>query len=67
MHQVKFLRWKMSGNFASDMSDSAGTLWLDMQKRDWSDELLNATGLTRRQMPTLFEGNQMCPFTRKIR
>lgn len=54
-----FLRWKMSGNFASDMSDSAGTLWLDMQKRDWSDVLLNATGLTRRQMPTLFEGNQI--------
>lgn len=54
-----FLRWKMSGNFASDMSDSAGTLWLDMQKRDWSDELLKATGLTRRQMPTLFEGNQI--------
>lgn len=54
-----FLRWKMSGNFASDMSDSAGTLWLDMQKRDWSDELLAATGLSRRQMPTLFEGNQI--------
>lgn len=54
-----FLRWKMTGNFASDMSDSAGTLWLDMQKRDWSDELLGATGLTRRQMPTLFEGNQI--------
>lgn len=54
-----FLRWKMSGNFASDMSDAAGTLWLDMQKRDWSDELLGATGLTRRQMPTLFEGNQI--------
>nr|MBG3152764.1 xylulokinase [Proteus mirabilis] len=54
-----FLRWKMSGNFASDMSDSAGTLWLDMQKRDWSDELLKATGLTRRQCPTLFEGNQI--------
>ncbi|MBG3131169.1 xylulokinase [Proteus mirabilis] len=54
-----FLRWKMCGNFASDMSDSAGTLWLDMQKRDWSEELLNATGLTRRQMPTLFEGNQI--------
>lgn len=54
-----FLRWKMSGNFASDMSDAAGTLWLDMQKRDWSDELLAATGLSRRQMPTLFEGNQI--------
>ncbi|MDC6122844.1 xylulokinase [Proteus mirabilis] len=54
-----FLRWKMSGNFASDMSDAAGTLWLDMQKRDWSDELLTATGLSRCQMPTLFEGNQI--------
>ncbi|EOG1663738.1 xylulokinase [Proteus mirabilis] len=54
-----FLRWKMSGNFASDMSDAAGTLWLDMQKRVWSDELLAATGLSRCQMPTLFEGNQI--------
>lgn len=54
-----FLRWKMSGNFASDMSDAAGTLWLDMQKRDWSDELLAATGFSRCQMPTLFEGNQI--------
>lgn len=54
-----FLRWKMSGNFASDMSDAAGTLWLDMQKRDWSDGLLAATGLSRCQMPTLFEGNQI--------
>lgn len=54
-----FLRWKMSGNFASDMSDAAGTLWFDMQKRDWSDELLAATGLSRCQMPTLFEGNQI--------
>lgn len=54
-----FLRWKISGNFASDMSDAAGTLWLDMQKRDWSDELLAATGLSRCQMPTLFEGNQI--------
>lgn len=54
-----FQRWKMSGNFASDMSDAAGTLWLDMQKRDWSDELLAATGLSRCQMPTLFEGNQI--------
>ncbi len=59
-----FLRWKMSGNFASDMSDSAGTLWLDIQKRDWSDELLAATGLSRRQMPTLFEGNQITGYLR---
>ncbi|MFB2962751.1 xylulokinase, partial [Aeromonas jandaei] len=55
-----YLRWRMSGTFASDLSDAAGTLWLDVAKRDWSDELLAATGLERRQMPELFEGYQIC-------
>lgn len=54
-----YLRWKMSGVFASDMSDVAGTMWLDVGLRDWSDELLAATGLNRSHMPTLFEGSQI--------
>ncbi|MBD1567323.1 xylulokinase [Vibrio sp. S12_S33] len=54
-----YLRYRMTGDFASDMSDSAGTLWLDVAQRDWSDELLGATGMTREQMPELFEGNQI--------
>lgn len=55
-----YLRWRMSGTFASDLSDAAGTLWLDVAKRDWSDALLAATGLSRRHMPALFEGNGIC-------
>ncbi|MEX9760108.1 xylulokinase [Providencia rettgeri] len=51
-----YLRWKMTGQFTSDMSDASGTLWLDVAKRDWSDELLAATNLTREQMPSLVEG-----------
>lgn len=54
-----YLRWKMSGVFASDMSDAAGTMWLDVGQRDWSDELLTATGLNRSHMPALFEGSQI--------
>ena len=51
-----YLRWKMTGQFLSEMSDASGTLWLDVAKRDWSDELLAATNLTREQMPSLVEG-----------
>jgi xylulokinase len=51
-----WLRWRMTGEFATDMSDAAGTLWLDVAKRDWSGELLAACGLTRAQMPALYEG-----------
>ncbi|RJX75675.1 xylulokinase [Vibrio sinensis] len=54
-----YLRYRMSGIFASDLSDSAGTLWLDVAKRDWSDELLAACSLTREHMPQLFEGNEI--------
>ncbi|WP_354623821.1 xylulokinase [Psychromonas sp. MME2] len=54
-----YLRYCMTGDFASDMSDSAGTMWLDVAKRDWNDELLTATGLTRAQMPKLYEGSEI--------
>ncbi|MBP2168967.1 xylulokinase [Erwinia toletana] len=54
-----YLRFRLTGEFASDMSDAAGTLWLDMAARDWDDTLLAACGLQRDQMPTLFEGNQI--------
>jgi xylulokinase len=51
-----YLRLQMTGTYASDMSDAAGTMWLDVAKRDWSDEMLAACGLNRDQMPVLFEG-----------
>ena len=43
---------------ASDMSDSAGTLWLDVGKRAWSETVLEATDLTVDHMPKLYEGTQ---------
>ena len=52
-----YLRFRLCGEFISDMSDASGTLWLDVKRRDWSGELLAATGLTRAHMPELVEGN----------
>jgi xylulokinase len=52
-----YVRLRMTGAMASDMSDSAGTLWLDVAARAWSDEMLALTGLNRSHMPELFEGS----------
>jgi xylulokinase len=52
-----YLRYRLSGALFEDMSDAAGTLWLDVGKRAWSDEALAATDLSRDQMPGLVEGN----------
>ncbi|RYB07206.1 xylulokinase [Lichenibacterium ramalinae] len=53
-----YVRLKLTGDYASDMSDAAGTCWLDVGARRWSDPLLAATGLTRDQMPALYEGTE---------
>jgi xylulokinase len=52
-----YVRLRLTGESVSDMSDAAGTGWLDVGKRDWSDEMLAATGLDRSHMPRLVEGN----------
>lgn len=53
-----YVRLWLTGGHVSDMSDSAGTLCLDVARRDGSDELLAATGLSRSQMPALVEGTE---------
>ena len=52
-----YVRLLLTGDKASDMSDSAGTLWLATPERAWSDEMLQLTGMDRSQMPELFEGS----------
>ena len=52
-----YVRLLLTGEHVEDMSDAAGTLWLDVAKRDWSDELLAVTGLNRSHMPRLVEGS----------
>jgi xylulokinase len=52
-----YVRLKLTGEAVSDMSDAAGTGWLDVARRDWSDEMLAATGLNRSHMPRLVEGS----------
>src|SRR5690606_35811346 len=53
-----YLRLWLTGEYVSEVSDASGTSWLDVANRLWSDELLAATGLDRKQMPSLVEGTQ---------
>jgi xylulokinase len=52
-----WLRLRLTGEKVSDMSDAAGTLWLDVGRRDWSDAMLEGCGLSRAHMPALVEGS----------
>ncbi len=54
-----FVRLWLTGEHVSDMSDGAGSWWLDEAARDWSDTALAATGVDRSQLPRLIEGTEV--------
>ncbi len=54
-----YVRYRLTGEMVEDMSDAAGSLWLDVGQRRWSALLLHATGLDLHHMPRLVEGSEV--------
>ena len=51
-----YIRLRLTGEYATDASDAAGTLLLDAKERDWSAEILAALEIPAEWMPAVFEG-----------
>src|SRR6266540_39998 len=51
-----YIRLQLTGEYAMDKADGAGTVLFDLRSRDWSDEVLSALNIPRRWMPETFEG-----------
>jgi xylulokinase len=51
-----YIRYRLTGEYALDKADGAGTVLFDLNQRDWSDELLAALEIPRSWMPSTFEG-----------
>jgi xylulokinase len=54
-----YVRYKLTGVYAMDKADGAGTVLMDLKARDWSDEVLAALDIPREWMPPLYEGPQV--------
>jgi len=51
-----YIRLLLSGVYATDAADTAGTLLIDLTSRDYSDEILAALEIKREWLPTVYEG-----------
>jgi xylulokinase len=51
-----YIRYQLTGEYAMDKADGAGTVLFDLKARDWSDEVLAALEIPRAWMPKTFEG-----------
>ncbi|NJM40996.1 MAG: xylulokinase [Anaerolineae bacterium] len=54
-----YIRFKLSGEYATDVSDATGTGLLDTKRRIWSDEMLSALQIDKALMPRLGEGHEV--------
>ena len=60
-----YLRFRLSGDFFTDMSDASGTLWFNVKNRNWSSDLINLTSLSEDNMPKLVEGTECSTYIDK--
>jgi xylulokinase len=51
-----YIRYKLTGEYAMDKADGAGTVLFDLKSRTWSDEVLRALEIDPAWMPRTFEG-----------
>lgn len=54
-----YIRYRMSGEYAMDKADGAGTVLFDLKKRDWSPEVASALDIQMAWLPRTFEGTEV--------
>ena len=55
-----YVRFRLTGERATDMADASGTLLLDVANRRWSREVMEAAGIEESLLPRLFESPEIC-------
>lgn len=50
-----YIRYKLTGVFATDVSDASGMLMLDVKERKWSKEMLQILDIKKEVLPEVYE------------
>lgn len=54
-----YVRLKLTGEYATEVSDASGTALFNVRKRAWSDEMLGRIGIPRDWMPSAYESPEV--------
>jgi len=54
-----YIRWMLTGDYATDVSDASGTLLLDVRNRQWSSAMLESLDIPLNWLPTVFESTEV--------
>ena len=54
-----YIRFRLTGDFATEVSDASGTAFFDVSKRQWSFGIMDALGLDRAILPQVYESSEI--------
>jgi len=54
-----YVRFRLTGEFATEVSDASGTLLLNVKKRNWSKKLLAKLDLSKDLLPKVYESEEV--------
>ena len=54
-----YIRFRLSGEYATEVSDASGTLLLDVRRRAWSKPLLSALNIDADLLPACYESDEV--------
>ena len=54
-----YIRYKLTGGYATEVSDASGTALFDVVKRRWSEELASLVGVDKSMLPECFESSRI--------
>lgn len=57
-----FIRYRLTGTLASEVSDASGTALFNVRKRTWSDVMLDGAGIPRAWMPPVSESPEVTAY-----
>lgn len=60
-----YIRLKLTGEIAGDITDACGTLLLDTTKRKWSEEILEKLEILKNWLPSLYESIEVTGYVNK--
>ena len=61
-----YIRYRLSGEYITEVSDASGTSLLDVKKREWSSEILRALEIPAEWMPAIVESPEQAGSVNRI-
>lgn len=59
-----YVRYKLTGNYATEVSDASATQLLDVVNRCWSDEILDLMKIDKNMLPKVYESHEVTGYVK---